>query len=129
MSDPDFPDDLCNFMQRCTPSVEAVELLLLLARGPGQTRTAAELAHALRPTVVSESAVRDYLNGFVACGLVEKRPGGACAYSQPAADTASLVTALEKAYNERPVSLVRLIYALKDEKIRSFADAFKLRKG
>jgi hypothetical protein len=129
MSDPDFPDDLCNFMQRCTPSVEAVELLLLLARSPGQMRSAAELSHALRPTVVGESAVRDYLNGFVACGLVEKRPGGAYAYKQPAADTAGLVTALEKAYNERPVSLVRLIYALKDEKIRSFADAFKLRKG
>jgi len=129
MADPDFPDDLCDFMQRCTPSVEAVELLLLLARSPGPARTVAELARALRPTVIGESAVRDYLNGFAACGLVEKRPGGGYAYLQPPAHTAALVAALEKAYNERPVSLVRLIYALKDKKIRSFADAFKLRKG
>jgi hypothetical protein len=35
---------------------------------------------------------------------------------------------LAQAYEERPVTLVRLIYALRDRKIRSFADAFKLRK-
>ena len=129
MADPDFPDDLCDFMQHCTPSVEAVELLLLLARSPGQARSSADLAHALRPTVVSESVVRDYLNAFVACGLVVKHAGNAYEYSPPPEGTARLVAALEKAYNERPVSLVRLIYALKDKKIRSFADAFKLRKG
>ena len=35
---------------------------------------------------------------------------------------------LAQAYEERPVTLVRLIYALRDRKVRSFADAFKLRK-
>jgi hypothetical protein len=31
-------------------------------------------------------------------------------------------------YNERPVTLVRVIYSPKDDKIRSFADAFRLKK-
>ena len=44
----------------------------------------------------------------------------------PALDAA--VRALTKVYNERPVTLVRMIYAPKDEKIRSFADAFRLKK-
>jgi hypothetical protein len=35
---------------------------------------------------------------------------------------------LAQAYEQRPVTLVRLIYALRDRKIRSFADAFRLRK-
>ena len=35
---------------------------------------------------------------------------------------------LAKAYEERPVTLFRIIYALRDSKIRSFADAFKVRK-
>ena len=35
---------------------------------------------------------------------------------------------LARAYEERPVTLFRLVYALRDQKIRSFADAFKLRK-
>jgi len=39
------------------------------------------------------------------------------------------VRTLAKAYEERPVTLIRIIYALRDGKIRSFADAFKLRKG
>ena len=38
------------------------------------------------------------------------------------------VQTLAKAYEERPVTLFRLIYALRDRKIQSFADAFKLRK-
>jgi hypothetical protein len=32
-------------------------------------------------------------------------------------------------YNERPVTLVRMIYAPKEERIRAFADAFKLKKS
>jgi DNA-binding transcriptional ArsR family regulator len=128
MPDPDFPEELCAFMQVCTPSLEAVELLLLLARHPEREWTAAELSEAVRPTAVSEAAVRDYLNDYSSCRLVEKRPEGRYVYAAEAA-TAEIVKALEKAYNERPVSLVRMIYTLKDQKIRSFADAFKIRKG
>ena len=36
---------------------------------------------------------------------------------------------LAQAYEQRPVTLILLIYALRDSKIRSFADAFKLRKN
>jgi hypothetical protein len=39
------------------------------------------------------------------------------------------VRTLAQAYNERPVTLIRMIYALRDPKIQSFADAFKLRKS
>lgn len=41
----------------------------------------------------------------------------------------SHVATLAQAYEQRPVTLIRLIYALRDSKIRSFADAFKLRKS
>lgn len=127
MRDPDFPDELCNFIQLYTPSMEAVELLLLIARTAGRDWSAPELAHALRPTVIPEGVVRDCLGTYADCGLVEKRGDARYAYAEPA-HLAPVVAALKKAYNERPVSLVRLIYALKDKKIRSFADAFRLRK-
>ena len=39
------------------------------------------------------------------------------------------VKMLAKAYEERPVTLIRIIYALRDSKIRSFADAFRVRKS
>lgn len=35
---------------------------------------------------------------------------------------------LARAYKERPVTLVRIIYGLRDSRIRSFAEAFRLRK-
>lgn len=35
---------------------------------------------------------------------------------------------LARAYEQRPVTLVRIIYALRDTRIRSFAEAFRLRK-
>ena len=43
-------------------------------------------------------------------------------------EVARHLATLAQAYEQRPVTLVRLIYALRDKKIRSFADAFKLRK-
>ena len=38
------------------------------------------------------------------------------------------VERLAQAYSQRPVTLIRVIYAFRDSKIKSFADAFKLRK-
>jgi hypothetical protein len=35
---------------------------------------------------------------------------------------------LALAYKERPVTLIRMIYALRDSRIQTFADAFKLRR-
>ena len=43
-------------------------------------------------------------------------------------ELAAHVAMLAKAYEERPVTLFRIIYALRDANIRSFADAFKVRK-
>ena len=43
-------------------------------------------------------------------------------------EVAHHLATLAQAYEQRPVTLVRLIYALRDRKIRSFADAFRLRK-
>jgi hypothetical protein len=38
------------------------------------------------------------------------------------------VRTLTQAYKERPVTLFRVIYALRDTKVQSFADAFRVRK-
>jgi hypothetical protein len=52
------------------------------------------------------------------------------AFRNPASDAlARHVATLAQAWEERPVTLVRLICALRDHKIRSFAEVFKLRKN
>src|SRR5436190_19656045 len=128
MTDPDFPDDLRSFIQEYISSVDAAELLILLATAPVRSYRVAELIEDLRPTVLSEPAARRRLVHFEANGLVTSEAGESWQYSPatPALDRA--VRSLAKVYNERPVTLVRMIYAPKDEKIRSFADAFRLKK-
>lgn len=49
-------------------------------------------------------------------------------WTAPDEATAAHVRTLERAWRERPVTLIRMIYALRDTKIRAFAEAFRLRK-
>ena len=99
MEDVDFSDEFCRFVQAHLPSVEAVELLLAAFRNP-------DVAHA--------GAAKE-LDALRAAGLSE-------------AQIARHLATLAQAYEQRPVTLFRLVYALRDQKIQSFADAFKLRK-
>jgi hypothetical protein len=106
MEDVDFSDAFCRFVQACLPSVEAAELLL-------QARRAPETAVDGKP--------RDALR---AAGLLDE----GYRYRPASEELAGHAATLAQAWEQRPVTLIRLIYALRDSKIRSFADAFKLRK-
>ena len=92
------------------------------AAGQGDRPVEFDLAPAEGP---DQARLKSIL--FGTAGLVGGGEGQRQDWSPATQD--AVIAALEKAYNERPVSLVRLIYALKEQKIRSFADAFKLRKG
>jgi hypothetical protein len=82
----------------------------------------------MRPTAVTEAAARRYLAHFEARGVVAQETDSSYCYAPASAELDAVVGALTRVYNERPVTLVRMIYAPKDEKIRSFADAFRLKK-
>ena len=128
LEDADFSDEFCNFLQAAVPAVEAAEMLLLLKREPGRAWTRSELVTGLG----SGASVRDdeaerYLEAFKTRGLVSA-DGERLQYRTPAAALAGHVDTLEKVYRERPVTLIRVIYGLRDNKIRSFADAFRLRR-
>jgi hypothetical protein len=129
LEDSAFSDDFCAFLQGSVPSVDAAELLLALARDPQRAWLAGELARSLRPhSTVSDADTQRYLEQFQAAGLVTTAPDGRRHY-RPAGETlAAHVDMLALAYKERPVTLFRVIYALRDLKIQSFADAFKLKR-
>ena len=59
---------------------------------------------------------------------VDGADAGRFRYSPASPAVDACVQALMRVYNARPVTMVRMIYALRDEKIRSFADAFRLKK-
>jgi hypothetical protein len=127
--DADFTDEFCRFLQDAVPSVEAAELLLLLQRESARPWSAREAAAALAPSVaLSEAEAGRHLEGFRARGLVVAEADARLRYQPTGEGLAQHAGTLDKVYRERPVTLIRVIYGLRDKKIRSFADAFKLRR-
>ena len=125
MSDPDFPAELRSFIRDNIPDIDAAELLLLLARNPHGRYDIATMLKEVRPTIIGEPAARRHIAYFRERGLLSEIDG-TYQYGPASPELEQMVRALTKVYNERPVTLIRVIYALKDEKIRSFADAFRL---
>lgn len=109
--------------------MDAAELLLALAAEEQRWWMPGELAAKLGPaSTVSEADAARYLEHFSSSGLAALGPDRRVQY-RPADDAlAAHVRMLAQAYKERPVTLFRVIYALRDLKIQSFADAFKLRR-
>lgn len=127
MEDSAFSDEFCAFLQATVPSVDAAELLLGLRTRPDRSWDVREAAQSVQGTIREIDALR-YLELFQARALVIAHPERRFQYQPATSELAALVETLARAYNERPVTLFRMIYALRDDKIRSFADAFKIRK-
>ena len=123
-TDADFSDEFCRFLQTSVPAVEAAELLLALKRDETRWWAPRELIES--GVAVREEDAARYLEGLQARGLVALDAERRVQYRAPEALAAHIAT-LEKVYRERPVTLIRVIYGLRDSKIRSFSDAFKLR--
>jgi hypothetical protein len=130
MEDADFSDDFCRFLQNTVTTVDAAELLLALAREPERAWPIAELLGRLGPDVrMTEAEAAKQLELFQSRGLVARDAEERVRFHPDSAPLKAHVQALAKAYNQRPVTLIRMIYALRDARIQSFADAFKLRKN
>ena len=124
--DIEFSDAFCRFVQASIPESAAAELLLLFHSRPEASFSIEEAVGKLGPGISMSDAAR-YIKLFHARGLLVGNEG---LYSYNAqSEEAPLVSVLARAYTQRPVTLIRIIYALRDSKIQSFADAFKLRKG
>jgi hypothetical protein len=114
MEDSAFSDEFCRFIQTAVPSVDAAEALLQLYGEPERWWDPAALQAPVEPLQA---------RGLIAVGpdkRVQFRPANEALHGH--------VRTLAQAYKERPVTLIRMIYALRDAKIQTFADAFKLRR-
>lgn len=124
--DIDFSDEFCRFLQNNIPAVEAAELLLIHMREPVRAWTLSEALRALGPGVTDAQA-EHYLERLQG-PLLATAEGGALRYQPAAPELEAHARTLERVYAERPVTLIRVIYGLRDSRIRSFADAFRLRR-
>ena len=120
-------DRVQRFIAENISSVTQLEVLLLLKGHPEQSWNADEVARALYagPTLLA-----DELAAWLSRGLLEVEPDRpeAYRYAPRTQELAALVDALEEAYKSRRVSVITAIYSKPTDKIRTFADAFRIRK-
>jgi hypothetical protein len=129
MEDSAFSEEFCGFIHTAVPSVSVAEVLLLLFKHPDRWWTLPELCRELPPDVnITETDASICLETLQSRGLVEFDDRKLVRYRAASDALEAQVRTLAQAYNERPVTLIRMIYALRDPKIQSFADAFKFRK-
>ena len=124
----DFSDEFCRFLQGTIPAVEAAELLLAIMREPSRAWSADEALASLGPGIALTAAEAARHIERLQGQLVAAAEGGRWKYQPANEELAAHARTLERVYRERPVTLIRVIYALRDSRIRSFADAFKLRR-
>jgi predicted transcriptional regulator len=127
MGEDDLPPDVRTLVSRRLHSMEEVDVVLLLARA-AQALTVHEIRERLR--LPASSLPLASLDRLIANDLIVAESGdGETRYRyMPAdADLRRAVELLAVAYNERPVTLVRLVYQRRSP-AQSFADAFRIRK-
>jgi hypothetical protein len=128
VEDADFSDSFCRFLQDTVPAIDAAELLIWLAQNRGRTLESGRILEAVgAASNLSEAAAGRYLDLFRSRGLVES-PDGKVYRFAPAPDREEHVRMLTQAYHGRPVTLIRVIYALRDARIQTFAEAFRLKR-
>lgn len=127
MSKAEIPNGVRAFIAQNIESAELLETLLLVHSGPGQAWTPDDVARSIY--TVPAGATRR-LEQLVSMGLVtstgDANPAYRYAPGSPA--LAGQVDALAAAYRANRVGVINLVYAPPPDPLRSFADAFKLRK-
>ena len=126
MTDADFPEELIRLIQGSIPTVDALHLLVPISQQPDRLWKPDELVKALQPVPMTVSAIAEYLALFQTQRLVIEPQVGQYQYRPGSPDLEAAVCSLIKAYNQRPVTLIRLVYALRGYPISLFADRFSI---
>jgi hypothetical protein len=122
------PEDVCRFLGENIESIDQLELLRVLGEGAGREWTAAALAAEVQGP---PDELTGHLGALAARGLVAAERRGAEAawrYAPATPELDAMVVRLLQCYRERPVSMIKLVYAQAADPLRAFADAFRLRK-
>lgn len=124
----DFSTDIQQFIATNIKSVAELEAVLLLRDAPDRYWTAADVAQALYSS--PEIAATQLLD-LSRLGLLAMSQEGDMAlfrYLPARPEIEERMAALARLYKQRPVSVITEIYAQPTDTVRTFADAFRLRK-
>ena len=127
MSGEELPTEVRQFVGRHIETVAELEALLLLQTSAGRNFTAEQVSAELRidPTAAAEQLARLH-----AAQLLARADGHPPTYHYDPRPPllAQTIAALAKAYTDRRVSVISLIYSRPTDQSKLFADAFVFRK-
>jgi hypothetical protein len=117
-------DEVLDFVRTALGSVWALELLLLLHRSPDQAWQDTDLVVPLRANarVIAES-----LTALCGRGLATLDEDGRYRYCSASATLSQAVDALAELYTRKPMAVTNAILSGRNDKIRTFAEAFRFR--
>ena len=119
------PVSVDRFLRSTVRSVWQLELLLLLYRQRARLWTADELVRDLRASVL---IVGDALDALQKAGLVSRNANDQYQYWPITPELDHLVDEVAAAYASSPVAVTEAILSAPSSSVRTFADAFKIKK-
>jgi hypothetical protein len=131
LSDPaGVSQEVLAFLADHIESVMELELLLLLRSDPARLWTPATLAHELKIDPVFAAAQLDkfYAHRLLAGEARTDEPGAAYRYAPASGELDATVAAVAAAYASHRVSMIGLIFSKPTSTLKTFADAFRIRK-
>lgn len=127
MSEQDVSPEVRRFLADHIESVLELEALLLLAADPARRWTAADVARELRVDAAWAGPQLSRLcdRGVLQC---ESGPDPVFQFAPRVPEFEQIVRELADAYITRRVTVISLIFAKPIDKLKSFADAFRIRR-
>jgi hypothetical protein len=123
---PTLPRDIQQFLSQHIRTVHELEIVLLLYDQPARAWPAPAVAEKLY--IPPELAV-ERLESLAAANLARRQAAeGQGATYQACPEHSTFMEKLSHTYRERRITMISFIFSQPDETVRSFADAFKLRK-
>ena len=124
MADPHISVEIRDFILKHIDSVAQIEALLLVRSNLRESWTLPQIAARL---YVSETLAAEALDRLCADGLLACTDGN-YRFEGLSAERAQLVAELQELYTRHLIPVTNIIHG-KPRRIRSFADAFKFRRG
>ena len=118
---------VCAFINAFIESIDQLRVLLVLARQPDREWSVGEVCSATALPVTTAAA---QLQRLATIGLIVANPDPAATfkYGPRATEFQQMVQELIQLDDQRPVTLIRLVYSRRSGSAQAFADAFRLRK-
>jgi DNA-binding MarR family transcriptional regulator len=121
-------NEIKQFLDANIKSIDQLEILRVLAESQGKGWNLADLSKELQssPETISAHIAELSARGL----LITSSPGGdvISRFGAATPELESQVSSVLQLYQERPVTMIKLVYAQANQRLRTFSDAFKIRK-